>query len=52
MSVISIDRASTVIRDQASPKITHPHSTKRRSQYALKKKKKMPRIVARSQTAH
>ena len=50
MSVISLDNTSTVIRDQASPKITHPHSTlKRRSQYTLKiKEKKTPRIVARS----
>ena len=40
MSVISIDSASIVIKDQASPKITHPHSTKRQSQYTLKLKKK------------
>ena len=40
MLVISINSACTVIRDQASPKITHPHSTKRRSEYTLKLKKK------------
>ena len=53
MSEISIDSASTVNRDQASLKTTHPHSTKQRSQYTLKfkKKKKTPRIVVRSQTA-
>ena len=50
MSEISIDSASTVNRDQASLKTTHPHSTKQRSQ-KLKKKKKMTRTVARSQTA-
>ena len=52
MSEISIDSASTVNRDQASLKTIHPHSTKQRSQYTLKlKKKKTPRTVARSQTA-
>ena len=52
MSEISIDSASTVNRDQASLKTAHPHSTKQRSQYTLKfKKKKTPRTVARSQTA-
>ena len=51
MSEISIDSASTENRDQASQKTTHPHSTKQRSQYTLKKKKKTPRTVARSQTA-
>ena len=40
MSEISIDNASTVNRDQASLKTTHPHSTKQRSQYTLKLKKK------------
>ena len=40
MSEISIDSASTVNRDQASLKTTHPHSTKQRSQYTLKLKKK------------
>ena len=53
MSEISIDSASTVNRDQASLKTTHPHSTKQRSQYTLKLKKKerkTPRTVARSQT--
>ena len=40
MSQISIDSASTVNRDQASVKTTHPHSTKQRSQYTLKLKKK------------
>ena len=39
MSEISIDSASTVNRDQASLKTTHPHSTKQRSQYTLKLKK-------------
>ena len=39
MSEISIDSASTVNRHQASLKITHPHSTKQRSQYTLKLKK-------------
>ena len=39
MSEISIDSASTVNRDQASPKNTHPHSTKQRSEYTLKLKK-------------
>ena len=55
MSEISIDSASTVNRDQASLKTTHPHSTKQRSQYTLKFKKKnnkkTPKTVARSQTA-
>ena len=53
MSEISIDSASTVNRDQTSLKTTHPHSTKQRSQYTLKlkKKKKMTRTVARPQTA-
>ena len=55
MSEISIDSASTVNRDQASLKTTHPHSTKQRSQYTLKLKKKnnkkTPKTVARSQTA-
>ena len=52
MSEISIDSASAVNRDQASLKTTHPHSTKQRSQYALKlKKKKTSRTVVRSQTA-
>ena len=52
MSEISIDSASTVNRDQASLKTTHPHSTKQRSRYTLKlkKKRKVPRTVARSQT--
>ena len=45
MSVISIDGASTVTRDQASPKITHPHSTKRRSQHTLKFKKKRQELL-------
>ena len=40
MSEISIDRGSTVNRDQASLKTIHPHSTKQRSQYTLKFKKK------------
>ena len=40
MSEISGDSASTVNRDQASLKTTHPHSTKQRSQYTLKFKKK------------
>ena len=40
MSETSIDSASTVNRDQASLKTTHPHSTKQRSQYTLKFKKK------------
>ena len=40
MSEISIDSASTVNRDQASLKTTHPHSTKQRSQCTLKLKKK------------
>ena len=40
MSEISIDSTSTVNRDQASLKTTHPHSTKQRSQYTLKLKKK------------
>ena len=40
MSEISIDSASTVNRDQASLKTTHPLSTKQRSQYTLKFKKK------------
>ena len=40
MLEISIDSASTVNRDQASLKTTHPHSTKQRSQYTLKLKKK------------
>ena len=40
MSEISIDSASTVNRDQASLKTTYPHSTKQRSQYTLKLKKK------------
>ena len=40
MLVISTDSANTVNRNQASPKITHPHSTKRRSHYTLKLKKK------------
>ena len=40
MSEISVDSASTVNRDQASLKTTHPHSTKQRSQYTLKLKKK------------
>ena len=43
MSEISIDSASTVNRDQASLKTTHPHSTKQRSQYTLKLKKKKRR---------
>ena len=51
MSEISIDSASTVNRDQASLKTTHPHSTKQRSQYTLKFKKQTRRTVARSQTA-
>ena len=52
MSEISIDSASTVNRDQAGLKTTHPHSTKQRSQYTLKfKKKKTSRTIARSQTA-
>ena len=51
MSEISIDSASIVNRDEASLKTTHPHSTKQRSQYTLKLKKKKPRTVARSQTA-
>ena len=53
MSEISIDSASTVNRDQASLKTTHPHSTKQRSQYTLKlkKKRKTPKTIARSQTA-
>ena len=38
MSEISVDSASTVNRDQASLKTTHPHSTKQRSQYTLKLK--------------
>ena len=46
MSEISIDSASTVNRDQASLKTTHPHSTKQRSQYTLKLKKKTTRTVA------
>ena len=40
MSEISIDSASTVNRDQASLKTAHPHSTKQRSLYTLKLKKK------------
>ena len=40
MSEISIDSASTVHRDQASLNTTYPHSTKKRSQYTLKLKKK------------
>ena len=40
MSEISIDSASIVNRDEASLKTTHPHSTKQRSQYTLKLKKK------------
>ena len=40
MLEISIDNASTVNRDQASLKTAHPHSTKQRSQYTLKLKKK------------
>ena len=40
MSEISIDSASTVNRDQASLKTAHPHSTKQRSRYTLKLKKK------------
>ena len=43
MLEISIDSASTVNRDQASLKTTHPHSTKQRSQYTLKLKKKKRR---------
>ena len=43
MSEISIDSASTVNKDQASLKTTHPHSTKQRSQYTLKFKKKKRR---------
>ena len=43
MSEISIDSASTVNRDQTSLKTTHPHSTKQRSQYTLKLKKKKRR---------
>ena len=43
MSEISIDSANTVNRDQASLKTTHPHSTKQRSQYTLKFKKKKKR---------
>ena len=43
MSEISIDSASTVNRDQASLKTTHPHSIKQRSQYTLKLKKKKKR---------
>ena len=50
---ISIDSASTANRDQASLKTTHPHSTKQRSQYTLKLKKKRKRLrtVVRLQTA-
>ena len=36
MSEISIDSASTVNRDQASLKTTHPHSTKQGYQYTPK----------------
>ena len=40
MSEISIDSASTVNRDQASLKTTHPQSTKQQSHSEIKKKKK------------
>ena len=45
MSEISIDSVSTVNRDQARLKTTHPHSTKQRSQYTLKLKKKKKKNV-------
>ena len=52
MSEISIDSASTVNRDQASLKTTHPHSTKQRSQYTLKLKKKKKNAENRCEIAN